>query len=147
MPALTAQARGDAGLEQGRRAGAGSPEDDEWPEVVLGAHLAQLFERVRDLPAATVEQRGVGIVVAERGEAGERRRTQLAIDREGLRVEADPADGTGRAQTELEAARDVAICVNVQTPRRAAARREVDPLILGADFGQPLPGFLAEVRH
>ena len=74
-------------------------------QLAFGAHLAQLFQRLRDLAAAAIEQRGVGIVVAERGEAGERHRTQLAVDREGFRVEADATERAGFAQSNPSAGR------------------------------------------
>jgi hypothetical protein len=55
------------------------------------------FQRLRDLAATAIKQRGISIVVAERGETRERRRPQLAVDRECLRVEADLGEGAGHA--------------------------------------------------
>ena len=101
---LAAQARDDAGLEQRRLAGARRSEDHERSQVAFGAHLAQLFQRLRDLAAAAVEQRGVGVIVAERGEARERRRTQLAVDLESFGIEANATERAGGAQSSLQAA-------------------------------------------
>jgi hypothetical protein len=142
---LAAQARNDAGLEQRRLAGAGCAQNHQGPPVGHRSHLPQRFQRLGDLAAAAKEQRGVGVVVAERGEAGERHRTQLVVDREGFGVEADATDGAGRAQSDLQAAGDAGVGFEVENPIRLETRNEVEALILGADFRKPLLGFLTEV--
>ena len=54
------------------------------------------FKRLRDLPATAIEQRSVGILVAEGRKAREWCWTQLYIDCECVRVEADPPRGLRR---------------------------------------------------
>ena len=68
--------------------------------------LTSRFQRLGDLSATAIEQRGVGIIVTERSEARKRYRTRLAVDCESFRVEADPGKRAGRAQTGLQPARD-----------------------------------------
>jgi hypothetical protein len=78
-----------------RLARAGRAENDERPPVALGAHLSQLFKRTCDLAAAAIEQGCVGVVIAERGEAGERGRPQPGVCGERLGVEPDARVGAG----------------------------------------------------
>ena len=71
---------------------------------------------MRDLARAAVEQRRVGILVAECGKARERRGPQLGVSGEGLGVEPDAGIGSGRAQPDLETARGIGAGINIQPP-------------------------------
>ena len=131
---LAAQAWDDAGLEQRRLAGAGCARESRTAAGRGGAHLPQRFQRLRDLAAAAIEQRGVGIVVAERGEARERHRTQLAVDRERFRVEADAAKRAGFAQSCHQAVGDIPVRTEIERAVRPEAGDKVETLILRQTF-------------
>ncbi len=111
--------------------------------------MRNLLQSVGDLAAAAVEQRGVGVLVAERGEAGEGRRAQFAVDGEGLRVEADLRQGAGGAQSGLEPLLDLRAAGEIEPAFRIEAICDVEALILGQHLGQPFArdGFAGRERE
>jgi hypothetical protein len=143
---LATQARDDAGLEKRRLACAGCAENHERPPLGAGTHSAQRFEGFRDFAAATIEQRGVRIVIAERGKTGERRRAQLEVDRKGLGVEPDAGERSRFSQPGRQALGDISLGAEIECASRRKARREIDALIMRGDPGEPFLGLVAPAR-
>jgi hypothetical protein len=141
---LASEAGNDPGSQQRRLAGAGGAENDERAPVALGAHLAQLFERMRDLARAAIEQGRVGILIAERGKTRKRRGPQLGVGGKSLGIEPNAGVGAGRAQPCLERARGVRVGVNIQAALRIDARQEINALILAPHPVEPALGLGAQ---
>jgi hypothetical protein len=72
---LAAQAGDYSSLKQGRLTGAGCAQNHKRLPLSGGTHLPQRFQYLRDFATAAIEQRGIGVIVAERGETRERRGT------------------------------------------------------------------------
>lgn len=99
--------------------------------IADGTDLAQLFERLSDLTAAAIKQRRVGVLVAERGEAGKRHLPQFLVDPEGFRIETDFCKRAGRAKAGCEAPLDLGVAGKIETAVRIYERAHIEALILG----------------
>ena len=140
---LAAQTWDYSGLEQGRLTGAGCAQNHKRLPLSGGTHLPQRFQCLRDFATAAIEQRGVGVVITERGEARERHRTQLAVDRESFGVEADAAKRADFAQSCHQAVGNIPVCTEIERAVQPEAGYKIKTLIMRTYLREPLLGFFA----